>query len=293
MDLSSLVDYWKASWQMLAGLGWSEIAKLIWFALLLDVPRYNLTDLIVLLKSFSERKPNIPTTLPMISILIPAYNESQTIANTLRSLIEVDYPHKEIIVIDDGSEDDTAAIASEFEVHGVKVLRKEVRGGKASCLNLGLKSSKGDLIVSLDADSTLDRDALLRIAAYFEDEQVGAVSGNIKVRNWDTNLLTRLQACEYLLCISIGRRFLAWANLLTIVSGAFGCIRRSVLEDTGAWDPGIGDDYNVTLKTRKNRKKVAFAREAVALTNVPETMRGLFVQRRRWNRSFIGFWSPS
>ena len=288
MDVNGFGTYWTSSWQMFVDLGWVEIVKLIWFALLLDIPRYNITDLIVLVRSLLEKNPPQAASLPTISILIPAYNESKTIASTLKSLIEVDYPHKEIIVIDDGSEDDTASIASLFENKGVRVIRKNIRGGKASCLNLGLKASSGDLIVSLDADSTLDRNALRKIVTYFSDESVGAVSGNIKVRNRNTNLLTRLQACEYLLCISIGRRFLAWANLLTIVSGAFGCIRRSVLEDTGAWDPGIGDDYNVTLKTRKNRKRVAFARDAIALTNVPETLRDLFIQRRRWNRSFIG-----
>lgn len=288
MNPYGFLNYWKFSWQTVTGLGWLEILKLIWFALLLDIPRYNITDFAVLTRSFLERKPRKPSRLPMVSILIPAYNEAQTIGKTLESLIEVDYPHKEIIVIDDGSDDDTAAIASLFTGKGVKLLRKQIRGGKASCLNLGLKASSGELIVSLDADSTLDRDALRKIVAYFEDEQVGAVSGNIKVRNWNKNLLTKLQACEYLLCISIGRRFLAWSNLLTIVSGAFGCIRRRILEDTGAWDPGIGDDYNVTLKTRKNRKKIAFARDAIALTNAPETLRGLLVQRRRWNRSFIG-----
>jgi biofilm PGA synthesis N-glycosyltransferase PgaC len=289
MDWASFIEHWSGSWHRIYSLGWIEFAKLIWFALLLDIPRYNITDFAVLLRALCERKrPVSMLEYPTVSIIIPAYNEGPTIGSTLSSLLEVDYPRKEIIVVDDGSDDDTCAICRGFESRGVKVFRKDVRGGKASCLNLGLSVASGDLIISLDADSTLDRNALRNIVHYFADPRVGAVSGNVKVRNWDTNLLTRLQACEYLLCISVGRRFLSWARILTIVSGAFGCIRRSVLEDTGAWDPGIGDDYNVTLKARKNRKRIAFARDAVALTNVPETMRGLFVQRRRWNRSFVG-----
>jgi biofilm PGA synthesis N-glycosyltransferase PgaC len=289
MDWNQFTQYWLVSWQKVHSLGWLELVTLIWFALILDVPRYNITDLAVLTRALLERRkdrPEIPK--PRISIIIPAYNEALTIATTLTSLVEIDYPDKEIIVIDDGSDDETYAICSRFRSQGVKVFRKRVRGGKASCLNMGLAASTGELLVSVDADSTLDRNALRNMIGYFSDPEVGAVSGNIKVRNWKRNLLTRLQACEYLLCISVGRRFLSAANILTIVSGAFGCIRRSVLDDTGAWDPGIGDDYNVTLKTRKNRKKVVFARDAVSLTNVPETMRDLFVQRRRWNRSFIG-----
>jgi biofilm PGA synthesis N-glycosyltransferase PgaC len=289
MDWISLAGYWSTSWQKVYALGWVEFFQLAWFALVLDIPRYNITDIAVLLRAVTRKDlPPAEAVTPSVSIIIPAYNEADKIGKTLGSLLEVDYPSKEIIVIDDGSEDETHAICRRFEQRGVKVFRKDVRGGKASCLNLGLEASSGDLIVSLDADSTLDRDALRKMVRYFVDPEVGATSGNIKVRNRDTNLLTRLQACEYLLCISVGRRFLAWTNILMIVSGAFGCIRRSVLEDTGAWDPGIGDDYNVTLKARKNRKRVAFARDAVALTAVPETMRGLFVQRRRWNRSFIG-----
>lgn len=289
MDWNSFAQYWLISWYKAQSLGWVEFVTLAWFALILDIPRYNITDLVVLIRAMLERNTDRPSVAtPCLSIIIPAYNEARTIGNTLSSLLEADYPDKEIIVVDDGSEDDTYSVCTRFEPRGVKVFRKEVRGGKASCLNMGLSASRGELIVSLDADSTLDRNALRNIVAYFSDPGVGAVSGNIKVRNWNKNLMTRLQACEYLLCISIGRRFLSWASILTIVSGAFGCIRRSVLENTGAWDPGIGDDYNVTLKARKNRKKVVFARDAVALTNVPETMKGLFVQRRRWNRSFIG-----
>jgi cellulose synthase/poly-beta-1,6-N-acetylglucosamine synthase-like glycosyltransferase len=289
MEWSLFVRYWVVSWQKVWSIGLREMLTLVWFALLLDIPRYNITDLAVLIKAAVEKRRKRPLVgEPRISIIIPAFNEARTIGTTLASLLEADYTNKEIIVIDDGSEDETHAVCSWFETRGVKVLRKHVRGGKASCLNMGLAASTGELIVSLDADSTLDRDALRNIASYFRDADVGAVSGNIKVRNWRRNLLTRLQACEYLLCISVGRRFLSWANILTIVSGAFGCVRRKVLEDTGAWDPGIGDDYNVTLKARKNRKRVIFARDAIALTDVPETLTDLFVQRRRWNRSFIG-----
>jgi cellulose synthase/poly-beta-1,6-N-acetylglucosamine synthase-like glycosyltransferase len=141
--------------------------------------------------------------------------------------------------------------------------------------------------VAVDSDSTFDRDALYHLIKHFDNPAIGAVCGNIKVRNRRRNLLTRLQAAEYLITISVGRIFLSTANFLTIVSGAFGAFRREVLERTGAWDPGIGDDSNVTLKSRKLGKRIAFAKDAIALTNVPETLRGLYKQRKRWNKSFI------
>src|SRR5262249_2476449 len=189
---------------------------------------------------------------PWVTVLVPAYNEGETIARTVRSIRESDYPNVEIIIVDDGSTDSTAAVGRAIEESGqARYFRKEERGGKASCLNLALEMARGEFIVCIDADSSLDRDAIRKILVPFQDQKVGAVSGCVKVRNRDENLLTRLQACEYLVSIALGRRFLGWIGFLTIVSGAFGCFRRSTLAESGAWDPGIGDDSNVTLKTRK------------------------------------------
>jgi len=281
----------------IAGMGPWKMVKVFWFFFLLDMPRYLLVDVVMFfITIFSsprepfyglkKRKP------PLVTVIVPALNEEDTIGKTITSLMESTYPTEslEIIVVDDGSTDNTYAIAREYSRQkkpDIRVVSKAVRGGKASCLALGLEMASGEFIVSVDSDTTFDRDAIPNLLRAFNDPDVGAVSGNVKVRNSGTNLLTALQYCEYLIGISMGRRWLAKVNMLTIVSGAFGAYRRKVLEDTGAWDPGIGDDSNVTLKTRKSGYKVAFEPEAVVMTNAPTSLRKLFIQRRRWNRSFI------
>ncbi len=271
----------------------SQMVRMLWFCLFLDLPRYLIPNYVILVRDLWQtrrRTPWPPSGMapPCVTVLVPAYNEGETIAATVRSIRESDYPNIEIVVVDDGSSDATPRVGQELEAAGLaRFFRKDQRGGKASCLNLALQVSRGEFIVCIDADSSLDRDAIRKILVPFQDARVGAVSGNVKVRNRDHNTLTRLQACEYLVSISMGRRFLAWADLLTIISGAFGCFRRSTLDQMGAWDPGIGDDSNVTLKARKLRQKIDFAPDAIAMTDAPTTVRKLFRQRRRWSRSYL------
>jgi len=272
-----------------------RFVRLFWFFFLLDLPRYIIPDFIVFFINLFKREPEPfyglnKKEIPLVSVIVPARNEEETIGLTLDSLLESTYPreHLEIIVIDDGSEDNTYAIANRYTNRGnVRVFRKENRGGKASCLMYGFNVSMGEFIVSVDSDSTFDRDAIPNLLRPFNDPSVGTVCGNVKVRNRRENLLTTMQYCEYLIGISIGRRFLSKVNMLTIISGAFGCYRRSALLETGAWDPGIGDDSNVTLKTRKLGYKIGFAPDAIVMTTVPATFSRLFKQRRRWDRSFI------
>ncbi|MBN2011253.1 glycosyltransferase family 2 protein [candidate division KSB1 bacterium] len=289
------IDYFEFAVGYISHLTLWRLVEMFWFFLLLDLPRYILPDFFILYNEWFHSNPmlNKPMPdheLPFISVIVPARNEEETIGLTINSLLESNFPANkmEIIVVDDGSEDRTFRIAQAYSARGnVRVFKKSIRGGKASCLVYGLKAAKGAFIMSVDSDSTFDRDALRNILKPFRNPKVGAVSGNVKVRNRAHNLLTRLQYCEYMTGISLGRRWLAYVNMLTIVSGAFGCFRRSVLEASGAWDPGIGDDSNVTLKTRKLGFRVGFAPDAIVMTNAPTTLKGLFKQRRRWNRSFI------
>ena len=291
----SFHQYFIWAWDYIASLSMWGFIKLFFFFFFLDFPRYLLVDIIVFIitifrtqpKQFYGLEKNPP---PLVSVIVPARNEEDTIGYTVKSLLESTYPRDrlEIIVIDDGSEDDTYEIALGYARRGnVQVFRKSSRGGKASCLQYGFQVAKGEFIVSVDSDTTFDRNAITNLLKPFNDPKVGAVSGNVKVRNRHYNFLTRLQYYEYMIGISMGRRFLAQMNMMTVVSGAFGCYRRNALTDTGAWDPGIGDDSNVTLKTRKLGYKIGFAPDAVVMTNAPTTIKKLFRQRRRWNRSFI------
>ena len=176
--------------------------------------------------------PSTPRT-PLVTILIPAYNEEKVISNTIESVMEIDYPRKEIIVVDDGSRDKTLQIAQRFEEYGVKALHKE-NGGKASALNYGLTFSNGEIITVLDADTLAGRTSLREIVKIFEyDKNVGAVAGNIKVRN-KKNWITWCQALEYVAGIQISRRAFDLFGAITIVPGALGSFRKSVLLESGS-----------------------------------------------------------
>ncbi len=277
--------------------GWDVRRFIITFAypLFLDMPRYFITDGVVISHYLYERRmvsrelvaPQ-PIYMPFVSIIIPALNAERTIKHTVESLLETTYKRKEIIVVDDGSTDRTYEILYPYARAGlIKLFRKKERGGKAAALNLGVRMSRGEIIIPVDSDTIVKRDAIDRVIAHMANEQVGAVSCNIKVRNYRDSLLTRLQYCEYMQTIQVGRRFLSLTRTLTIVAGAFGAYRKQIVESMGSWDPGIGDDSDMTLKTRKTRRRVIFAPDAIAYTGAPTTLRKFFRQRRRWEKNFI------
>jgi len=245
------------------------------------------TLLMIPLAIYSKNKEdNLPTTphTPLVTIVIPAYNEEKVIANTIESTLEINYPHKDIIVVDDGSKDNTLQIAKRYQEKGVKVLHK-TNGGKASALNLALTFAKGELIAVLDADTLAGRNSLKEIVKVFENEKdIAAVAGNIKVRN-KNNWITWCQALEYVAGIQIARRAFDLFGAITIVPGALGCFRKSVLVDTGGYDKEtIVEDFDTTIKILKSGGIVRGTAKSVAYTEAPNTIRDFYEQRIRWYR---------
>ena len=245
------------------------------------------TLLMIPLAVYSKNKEdNLPTTphTPLVTIVISAYNEEKVIASTIESTLEINYPHKDIIVIDDGSQDNTLQIAKRYQEKGVKVLHK-TNGGKASALNLALTFAKGELIAVLDADTLAGRNSLKEIVKVFENEKdIAAVAGNIKVRN-KNNWITRCQALEYVSGIQIARRAFDLFGAITIVPGALGCFRKSVLVDTGGYDKEtIVEDFDTTIKILKSGGIVRGTAKSVAYTEAPNTIRDFYKQRIRWYR---------
>jgi len=234
-------------------------------------------------KNKEDQVPTTPNT-PLVSILIPAYNEEKVIANTIESTLEINYPHKDIIVIDDGSKDNTLMIAKRYQDKGVRVLHK-TNGGKATALNLALTFAKGELIAVLDADTLASRNSIKEIVKVFENEKdIAAVAGNIKVRN-KKNWITWCQALEYVAGIQIARRAFDLFGAITIVPGALGCFRRSVLMEAGAYDKEtIVEDFDTTIKILKSGLVVRGTTKSVAYTEAPNTLRDFYNQRKRWYR---------
>lgn len=227
---------------------------------------------------------------PSVAVMIVGLNEGETIEHALRSIYGT-YPNLEIYVVDDGSTDGMAEKAENFARHnpGITVLRRKLRGGKSSAMNMPLPMIKSEIVVVIDSDSELAEGAIWNIVQPFRDEKVGAVSGCVIARNPWTNLCTFLQAFEYRRSIFLGRIILARLGILGIVSGALGAFRKTALDQVGGWDVGPGEDGDLTIKLRKSGYKIAFEPIADCLTNLPEKWYTLFRQRRRWEWAAVTF----
>lgn len=214
---------------------------------------------------------------PSVSVIIPAHNEAANIARTVASLGKEHV--KEIIVVDDGSTDGTAAIAK--KIPGVTLIRKPHQG-KAHAINHGLKAAKGDVLVILDADTEIEKGAVEKILEPFSDAGVGAVASTLRVkRSW--RLLNWFQQLEYAV-ISGWRAVVDKANALCITPG-FCAFRRSALLEVGGFRGETAvEDYDICMWLAKAGWKTRMVPAAIARTRVPESLRGLVLQRIRWNR---------
>jgi cellulose synthase/poly-beta-1,6-N-acetylglucosamine synthase-like glycosyltransferase/peptidoglycan/xylan/chitin deacetylase (PgdA/CDA1 family)/spore germination protein YaaH len=230
----------------------------------------------------STLMPGAPT-LPSVSVIIAAYNEEKVIARTVRALLDGDYPHLEVIVVDDGSKDDTAGVvAREFgQEPRVRLLVKE-NGGKAAALNLGIAQATGDVLVGLDADTLFARDTVRRLARHFADPTVGAVAGNIQVGN-RRNLLTRWQSVEYITSQNFDRRAYEVLNAIPVVPGCVSAWRASAVRAAGGYTSDtLAEDADLTWRVRRQGWRILSDSTARAYTEAPERLRDLAKQRFRW-----------
>jgi poly-beta-1,6 N-acetyl-D-glucosamine synthase len=241
------------------------------------------------LESGGEVKKN-GVEFPPVSLIVPAYNEGKVIGSALESLLELDYPHYEVIVIDDGSTDDTLANASswagEYGHCRVRVTTKK-NGGKASALNSGLAMAEHPIVLCMDADSRLEPQTIKSAVVHFRDPSVGAVAGNVKVVN-RRNLWTRLQALEYIEGLNMARRAQGFLAAVNIVPGPIGIFRRDVLVSVGGYDRDtFAEDADITLKILTAGWKIRYEPRAVAWTEAPERLVDLIQQRYRWTRGIL------
>jgi poly-beta-1,6 N-acetyl-D-glucosamine synthase len=227
-----------------------------------------------------------------VSIIVPGYNEEITAPKTVENLLRSDYPNMEIVFVDDGSKDNTFKnIEALYGNHPkVKVLTKP-NGGKASALNYGIGFASGDILVCIDADTVLNSDAVSRMVAYFDDPEVAAVAGNVKVGN-RKNLLTRWQSIEYITSQNFDRRAYDALNAIMVVPGAIGAFRRDAVQKVGLFTTDtLAEDCDLTLRLLNAGYKVRTCNEALAFTEVPETLHMLLKQRFRWTFGIMqSFW---
>ena len=215
-----------------------------------------------------------------VTVLVPAYNEEKGIEATLRSVLRSRHPI-EVIVIDDGSTDDTPYIVEELRLPRVRLIR-QANAGKAAALNTGLAAARTELVVMVDGDTVLEPDAVPTLAAQFRDPTVGAVSGNAKVGNRD-GLLGKWQHIEYVIGFNLDRRMYDVLQCMPTVPGAVGAFRRSaVLDVGGVGEDTLAEDTDLTMALERDGWRVVYSERSVAWTEAPHTLGQLWKQRYRW-----------
>jgi peptidoglycan-N-acetylglucosamine deacetylase len=231
-------------------------------------------------RATAKAPPPVPAH---VTVLVPAYNEEKVIVATVERILASDHEDLEVVVVDDGSQDNTTAVLrAAFGDHPKVTLIRVANGGKAAALNVGLASAKGDILVALDADTQFQRDTIPRLVRWFADPTIGAVAGNAKVGN-RINMITRWQALEYIVAQNLERRALAALGTLTVIPGAVGAWRKSVLQSMGGFHSDtLAEDQDLTIGIQTQGYRVRFDPSAVAWTEAPDSFRGLARQRFRW-----------
>jgi cellulose synthase/poly-beta-1,6-N-acetylglucosamine synthase-like glycosyltransferase len=278
---------------------------------------------------------------PPITILAPAHNEEKSISAAVRNLLDLDYPELEIIVINDGSSDRTLELMQkEFGLRAVRavyvpqaesapvrelyrstvdprlvVVDKEPGGSKADAVNAGLNAATSPYVCVVDADSVLERDALVRIMVpvLSDPERVVAVGGIVRALNGseiEGGQIRRvrlprkgievIQVVEYLRAFLIGREAWARGNMLTIISGAFGVFRTELVRAVGGYrSRAIGEDFDLVTRMHRHLRdkgvdyQIQFVPDPVCWTEVPSDLQSLGIQRSRWQKGLLDVLWPN
>ncbi|MBD3287515.1 glycosyltransferase, partial [candidate division KSB1 bacterium] len=235
-----------------------------------------------------------PEYFPFISIIVPAYNEAKVIEDSVKSLLTLDYPNYEIIVVNDGSTDETHKVAEKlvgyhagkYEKVRVSLINKE-NGGKSSALNSGIHFSRAEFVLCMDGDSALSSKTLRYGMRHFNDREIGAVAGNVKVMNAN-KMITNLQSLEYVEGLNMVRTSQSYLKMVNIIPGPIGIFRKQAIIDAGWYaSDTYAEDADLTLKIRQAGWQIIYEPKAIAYTEAPESMYQLLKQRYRWTRGLL------
>lgn len=238
-----------------------------------------------------------PEHWPGLTVLVAAFEEEKLISHTLENLAGLSYPGPvEVIVIDDGSKDETFAVASRCQSffdgnrsYSLRIERMERNSGKAQALNRGLALSTHQLIVTIDADTLLEPGSLRSLVAhlYASPPQTAAIAGAILLANPMETWATRAQQWDYFHGISAVKRMQGNFNGTLVAQGAFSLYRREALVQAGGWPDTVGEDIVLTWSFLRRGYVVRHAEDAIAWTHAPESWGALSRQRKRWARGMI------
>lgn len=222
---------------------------------------------------------------PFVSIIIPCHNSSKVIDETLKQVLNLEYENKEIIVVDDGSTDNTYEIASKYKQYVNVVRRSFCSGRKTGAINFGLAFTSGDVIVVIDDDTIVEKNSLNYIVKPLFDTSVAGAGANIRIFSNNSNLITKLQEIEYMIIMQLVKPFQAYFfKAVLIISGSYGAFKKKYLERIGGWDIDIiTEDLDLTWKLYRLKKRVMHSERSVCYTDVPSTFKDLVKQRNRWD----------
>ena len=276
------------NWQ---GLGvYASIVALVLFLVILLLRYMGLLNLAYVNTAKYTFMQSATSFHPPVSIIVPAYNEGKLLDDTIESLLRLDYPRYEIIVVDDGSKDDTRQIArrwvGQYGKAEVKLVEKP-NGGKATALNAGIQVSRYDFVLCVDGDSQLSQNTLKAAIRHFRDPKIGAIAGNVKVDNRN-NMWTTLQALEYVEGLNMARSAQSLFKAVNIIPGPLGLFRKKAIIDAGWYSSDtFAEDCDITLKMIRQGWRVEYEPSAQSYTEAPDRLTDLLKQRYRWTRGII------
>lgn len=227
---------------------------------------------------------------PSVTFLVPCWNEEKTLGPTIDSILDLNYDKTklQIIIIDDGSKDNTFKIASDYAAKNTNITAiTKVNGGKHTALNDGLKMVMTELVACLDADSFLHPNAMIVAAQYFKDKNIKALASCMQIKLPVGSWVQRIQQIEYMISV-FWRKSYSNIDAVQVMPGPFSVFRSSVFTELGDYKPAHNaEDFEMTLRLHYNGYKIANAHKAYVYTVGPDTVRGLVKQRIRWVRGFL------
>ncbi|WP_043931509.1 glycosyltransferase [Bacillus sp. EB01] len=229
-----------------------------------------------------------PSYEPFVSIIIPAYNEEKVIIPTLKSILKNQYKNYEVIIVNDGSTDNTYKAVKKITKSN-RIVRQFIKEnqGKTAALNSGILVSRGDIIITMDADTSIAPEAISHLVKHFQDENVAAVAGNVRIGN-SQNMLTLWQHIEYVTGFNLEKRAFHELNCVTVVPGAIGALRKNAIMEAGLYeDDTLAEDTDITLRLIRIGYRIHYEPNAYAYTEAPEILKSLIKQRFRWSYGIL------
>ena len=281
-------QYWFDDLSLVVGSGWA-IYLIAFIAIVPGVMNAFMFSSLLFDKRPERRHLEV---YPNLTILIPCFNEESSVAETIDSICKQTYSGEiEIIVIDDGSTDKTSAIVSELEktIPNLRLITSPKNQGKSAALNIGLQRAMHELIITIDADSYIYKDAIQRIVERYSSDPEGtcAVAGTTLVRNSRVNWLTQSQEWDYFHGIATVKRIQSLNQGTLVAQGSFSIYSKSKLLEVGGWPSTVGEDIVLTWALLEKGYRIGYCEDAIVFTIVPDTLGKFIKQRQRWARGMI------